>query len=190
MKILVIDNLDSFTFNLVHYLEQFCDEVIVWRKDAVIQEKIDFFDRIVLSPGPGISSEVPILHKIIHKYGKTKPILGVCLGHQAIAEAYGCKLINLKEPSHGKSLKTIVMDHDDYIFRGIGESFYSGRYHSWVIDKQTLPNDLFITSVDEDGEIMSIRHRIHDIRGVQFHPESIMTQNGIRLIENWVRGEM
>jgi anthranilate synthase component 2 len=190
MKILVIDNLDSFTFNLVHYLEQFCEEVIVWRKDEVDLEKITVFDKIILSPGPGISSEVPILQTIIHKYGKTKSILGVCLGHQAIAESFGGKLINLKEPSHGKSLKTIITDTNDYIFSEIPNSFFTGRYHSWVINKQTLPDELIVTSVDEEGEIMSIRHKDYDIRGVQFHPESIMTQNGIRLMENWVKGEM
>lgn len=186
MRILVVDNFDSFTFNLVHYLEQFCNEVVVKRNNEVSMNEVGNFDKIVFSPGPGISSEVPVMFEIIKVYGTIKPILGVCLGHHAIAEAFGGRLLNLEEPSHGKALKTMVTDKNDYFFREIPVSFESGRYHSWVVDKENLPGDLVITSIDEAGRVMSLRHKISDIRGIQFHPESIMTEYGKKMIENWV----
>lgn len=187
MKILVIDNLDSFTFNLVHYLEQFCDMVVVKRNDEIRFSGTESFDKIVLSPGPGLSSEVPVLYDIISHFGGVKPILGVCLGHQAIAEVFGGELVNLDEPSHGKAISTIIKDNTDYLFNGLPERLVTGRYHSWVVAHERFPTELAITSVDESGQIMSIRHRTLDIRGVQFHPESIMTQYGIQMIENWVK---
>ncbi len=187
MKIIVIDNYDSFTYNLVHYIERYCGSVVVKRKDDIDLSQIGIFNKIVLSPGPGLPSEVPILHEIIKRFAGAKPILGVCLGHQAVAEAFGGTLLNLKEPRHGKADSTIITDKTDYLFFGLPEKVITGRYHSWVVDPENFPGDLKITSRDESGRIMSIRHKILDIKGVQFHPESIMTQFGLKMIENWVK---
>lgn len=186
MRILIIDNFDSFTFNLLHYMEQYCEQVVVLRNNELKISVLENFDKICLSPGPGLSYEVPILDSIIKNYGSKKPILGVCLGHQAIAESFGGDLINLDEPSHGKAVQTIITDGSDYLFNGLPEIFISGRYHSWVVNKNSLPDALSVTSVDESGNIMSLRHKTYDIRGVQFHPESIMTDYGLSIIRNWV----
>lgn len=186
MRILIIDNFDSFTFNLHHYIEQYCEEVVVLRNSEIEISALENFDKICLSPGPGLSSELPILENIIKFYGNKKPILGVCLGHQAIAESFGGNLINLDEPNHGKAFQTIITDMSDYLFAGLPQTFISGRYHSWVVNKYSLPDELSVTSVDESGNIMSLRHKTCDIRGVQFHPESIMTDYGLRIIRNWV----
>jgi anthranilate synthase component II len=186
----VIDNFDSFTFNLVHYLEQLCESVVVKRNNDIQLYEIGGFDKIVLSPGPGIPSEVPILKRIIQQFGKTKPFLGVCLGHQAIAETFGGKLKNLEEPSHGKPLRTFITDRNDYLFQGLPDTFETGRYHSWVVNEKILPEELVVTSVDEAGHIMSLRHKNLNIRGVQFHPESVMTFYGMKIIQNWVEQQV
>lgn len=187
-SILVIDNYDSFVYNLVHYLEEFGCRVIVRRNDKIELEEIEYFDKILLSPGPGIPSEAGLLKEIISKFGSKKSILGVCLGQQAIAEVYGGKLINLQEVHHGVASKIQVIVEDGALFSGLGNELEVGRYHSWVVNKD-LPDCLEATSFDENGEIMSLRHRKFDVRGVQFHPESVLTPQGKKILENWVRSK-
>jgi anthranilate synthase component II len=186
MRILIIDNFDSFTFNLLHYMEQYCQNVTVLRNNGFDISTLENFDKICLSPGPGLPSEVPALERIIKHLSGRKPILGVCLGHQAIAQSFGGNLINLEEPSHGKPVETIITDRSDYLFNGIPDTFTSGRYHSWVVNKNSLSDEIIITSEDEGGNIMSLRHKFYDIRGVQFHPESVMTDYGKKILQNWV----
>jgi anthranilate synthase component 2 len=186
MKILVIDNYDSFTYNLVHYLEDLDCEVTVYRNDEFAIDDIAHFDKILLSPGPGIPEEAGLLKAVIEKYGPTKSIFGVCLGQQAIGEVYGGTLSNLDKVYHGiaTNVKTVV--DDELLFEGLGIEFEVGRYHSWVVNTD-LPDVLEATSFDENGQIMSLRHKIYDVRGVQFHPESVLTPNGKRMLENWVK---
>tara|TARA_R110002126_G_scaffold69213_3_gene174990 strand:- start:2114 stop:2677 length:564 start_codon:yes stop_codon:yes gene_type:complete len=183
-KILVIDNYDSFTYNLVHYLEELGCEVIVKRNDQLTLEEIDAFDKIVLSPGPGIPDEAGLLKQIIEKYAPTKSIFGVCLGQQAIAEVFGGSLINLDEVYHGIATK-INITKEDVLFVGIPNEIEVGRYHSWVVNPN-LPDSLEATSVDENGQIMSLRHKTYDVRAVQFHPESVLTPQGKKMLENWL----
>lgn len=183
-KILVIDNYDSFTYNLVHYLEELGCEVIVKRNDQLTLEEVDVFDKIVLSPGPGIPDEAGLLKPIIEKYAPTKSIFGVCLGQQAIAEVFGGTLINLKEVYHGIATK-INITKDAIIFNGMPREIEVGRYHSWVVDAN-LPNVLEATSVDENGQIMSLHHKEYDVHAVQFHPESVLTPQGKKMLENWL----
>jgi anthranilate synthase component II len=186
MKILVIDNYDSFTYNLVHYLEDLNCEVTVYRNDEFDIDEIARFDKILLSPGPGIPDEAGLLKAVIQKYGPTKSIFGVCLGQQAIGEVYGGTLSNLDKVYHGiaTNVKTVV--DDELLFEGLGNEFEVGRYHSWVVDA-SLPDVLEATSFDENGQVMSLRHRTYDVRGVQFHPESVLTPNGKKMLENWVK---
>lgn len=185
-KILVIDNYDSFTYNLVHYLEDLNCEVTVYRNDEFDIDEISGFDKILLSPGPGIPDEAGLLKAVIAKYAPTKSILGVCLGQQAIGEVFGGTLSNLDKVYHGVSsmVKTVV--DNELLFEGLGNEFEVGRYHSWVVDA-SLPEVLEATSFDENGQVMSLRHKTFDVRGVQFHPESVLTPNGKRILENWVR---
>lgn len=185
MKIYVIDNYDSFTFNLVHYVEMYCKELKVVRNNMVNIKDIEDFDKILLSPGPGLPSEVPVLNEVLKNFAGKKSILGVCLGMQAIAEFYGGELYNLPNIVHGVPSNTVVVK-DDYLFNGIARNFNSGRYHSWAVDKKSLPSDIDVTAIDNDGVLMAIAHKHHDIRAVQFHPESIMTEFGHKIIENWV----
>jgi anthranilate synthase component II len=186
MKILVFDNYDSFTYNLVHLIEKVTDcTVEVRRNDSVTMEEVDHYDWILLSPGPGLPAEAGILIPLIEKYHKTKRILGICLGHQAIAEAFGGRLINLEEVLHGVSLP-VSLNRRDYIFDKIPETFNTGRYHSWVVDKK-LPDSLECLAADKDGYVMALRHKKYDVRGVQFHPESVLTEWGEQLIRNWLR---
>ncbi|MBD0779791.1 aminodeoxychorismate/anthranilate synthase component II [Maribacter sp. ANRC-HE7] len=183
-KILVIDNYDSFTYNLVHYLEDLDCEVIVKRNDQLTLEEVDAFDKIVLSPGPGIPDEAGLLKAIIAKYAPTKSIFGVCLGQQAIAEVFGGSLINLDEVYHGIATKIKVVK-DDLLFKGLPKEIEVGRYHSWVVAPD-IPEVLEVTSVDENGQIMSIRHKIYDVSAVQFHPESVLTPKGKIILQNWL----
>lgn len=183
-KILVIDNYDSFTYNLVHYLEELGCEVIVKRNDQLTLEEVNAFDKIVLSPGPGIPDEAGLLKQIIEKYAPTKSIFGVCLGQQAIAEVFGGSLINLDEVYHGIATK-INITKEDVLFVGIPNEIEVGRYHSWVVNPN-LPDSLEATSVDENGQIMSLRHKTYDVRAVQFHPESVLTPQGKKMLENWL----
>ncbi len=180
----MIDNYDSFTYNLVHYLEELNCEVIVKRNDQLTLEEVAPFEYIVLSPGPGIPDEAGLLKAIIEKYGPTKRIFGVCLGQQAIGEVYGGKLVNLDTVYHGIATE-IEINKEDYIFEDIPKKIQVGRYHSWVVDSN-LPEDLEATSFDENGQLMSLRHKSYDVRGVQFHPESILTPHGKQMLKNWL----
>ena len=184
-KILVIDNYDSFTYNLVHYLEDLNCEVTVYRNDEFELDEIAHFDKILLSPGPGIPDEAGLLKPVIAKYGATKSIFGVCLGQQAIGEVYGGTLSNLDKVYHGVATKVKTVVNDEILFQGLDNEFEVGRYHSWVVDA-TLPESLEATSFDENGQLMSLRHKTYDVRGVQFHPESVLTPNGKKMLENWV----
>jgi len=184
-KILVIDNYDSFTYNLVHYLKDLDCEVTVIRNDKLTLEEVEPYDKIVLSPGPGIPDEAGLLKSIIKKYAPTKSILGVCLGQQAICEVFGGKLINLDEVYHGVATKINITVEDESLFNGFSKEIEVGRYHSWVVDKN-LPSVLEATSFDENGHVMSLRHKEYDVKGVQFHPESILTPNGKKILENWI----
>ncbi len=184
-KILVIDNYDSFTYNLVHYLEEMNCEVTVKRNDQLEIEEVEAFDKIVLSPGPGIPDEAGLLKPIIKKYAPTKSILGVCLGQQAIGEVFGGTLINLDKVYHGVATKVKITVDDENLFKGLDKEIEVGRYHSWVVDAN-LPDELEATSFDENGQVMSLRHRTYDVRGVQYHPESVLTPDGKKILENWV----
>ncbi|MDO6854658.1 aminodeoxychorismate/anthranilate synthase component II [Cellulophaga lytica] len=183
-KILVIDNYDSFTYNLVHYLEDLDCDVTVKRNDQLTLEEVDAFEKIVLSPGPGIPDEAGLLKDIIAKYAPTKTILGVCLGQQAIGEVFGGSLLNLEQVYHGIAT-TITVIKDDVLFAGLGNKLKVGRYHSWVVNSD-LPDVLEATSVDENGQIMSLRHKTYDVNAVQFHPESVLTPKGKQMLKNWV----
>lgn len=186
MKVAVIDNYDSFTYNLVHYLEDLGAEVTVFRNDEFDLEDLASFEKILLSPGPGIPDEAGLLKEVIKTYDKTKDIFGVCLGLQAIGEIYGGKLTNLDTVFHGVATK-ISVTNDDFIFDNLSQKFEVGRYHSWVVATENLPDSLIITSTDENGEIMSLKHEHLNVRGVQFHPESVLTPNGKQILENWLK---
>ena len=185
-KIIVIDNYDSFTYNLVHYLEDLNCEVTVFRNDEFDIEELQKFDKILLSPGPGLPDEAGLLKEVIKTYSATKSILGVCLGQQAIAEVFGGSLINLEKVYHGVATNIKIQVQDEPLFKGLESEIEVGRYHSWVVNPTDIPEILEITSLDENGQIMSLRHRKFDVRAVQFHPESILTPNGKKILENWV----
>jgi anthranilate synthase component 2 len=191
MKILVFDNYDSFTYNLVHLLEQFIgSKVAVYRNDELPLEKVKDFDKILLSPGPGVPSEAGLLIPLIKEYAATKSILGVCLGHQAIGEAFGGTLTNLSTVYHGIATPVQqVLDQGlkSKLFEGLGDSFVVGRYHSWVVDQQDFPAALRVTAKEENGYIMALEHRTYDVQGVQFHPESILTPEGAIILKNWLK---
>lgn len=186
-KILVIDNYDSFTFNLVHSIEHLTgSRPAVFRNDEISLEEVDNYDRIVLSPGPGIPAEAGICLDIIKKYSPEKRILGVCLGHQAIGEAFGASLVNLKDVYHGLSTQLIVLDSKDILFKDIPVTFNAGRYHSWVVSNNNLPDCIKVTCIDNNQMIMAIKHKDYNVYGVQFHPESVLTEHGELIIKNWV----
>ncbi|MEI7509059.1 MAG: aminodeoxychorismate/anthranilate synthase component II [Flavobacterium sp.] len=184
-NIVVIDNYDSFTYNLVHYLEDLNCTVSVLRNDEFELDELVKFDKILLSPGPGVPSDAGLLKQVIQKYAPTKSILGVCLGQQAIGEVFGGSLINLDKVYHGVASKVQITVNNESLFQGLENEIEVGRYHSWVISKEDFPLDLEITSVDENGEIMSIRHKTFDVKGVQYHPESVLTPHGKKILENW-----
>ena len=186
MKVLVIDNYDSFTYNLVHYLEDLDCEVTVKRNDKLTLDEVEAFDKIVLSPGPGIPDEAGLLKAIIKTYAPTKSILGVCLGQQAIGEVFGGSLINLDNVYHGVSTKVDIVVDDEVLFKNMDKTIEVGRYHSWVVNPN-LPEVLEATSFDQNGQVMSLRHKFHDVRGVQYHPESVLTPNGKQILENWIK---
>ena len=184
-KILVIDNYDSFTYNLVHYLEDLDCEVIVKRNDQLSLEEVDAFEYIVLSPGPGIPEEAGLLKEIIRTYAPTKKIFGVCLGQQAIAEVFGGSLINLEQVYHGIATP-ISITQEDTLFKDLPTEIKVGRYHSWVVNPKDLTNSLIATSIDVNGQIMSLRHSTYDVSAVQFHPESVLTPDGKKILQNWL----
>lgn len=184
-KILVIDNYDSFTYNLVHLLHELDVEVEVWRNDKFELAQVNDFEKIVLSPGPGIPEEAGLLLPLIQTYGSSKNIFGVCLGQQAIAQAYGGKLLNLGKPMHGIATPIQVLDTTELTFQSCPTEFLVGRYHSWVVDTKAFPAELEITAKDHEGQIMALRHKTHQVRGVQFHPESVLTEHGLQMMKNW-----
>lgn len=190
MNILLIDNYDSFTYNLSQYLEEEGGddvEVTVWRNDQFDIDNVERFDKIVLSPGPGVPDEAGLLKAVIRRYAPTKPILGVCLGEQAIGEVFGGKIHNLNTVFHGiQSSVRIVAP--DYIFDNLSDSIKVGRYHSWVVGKEDFPAELEVTAVSEEGQIMALKHRDYDVHGIQFHPESILTPKGRTIIRNFING--
>ncbi len=188
-RVLVIDNYDSFTYNLVHYLEDLDCEVTVYRNDEFDMDEIAHFDKILLSPGPGIPDEAGLLKAVIAKYASSKSILGVCLGQQAIGEVFGGTLSNLDKVYHGVATMVKTVVDDEFLFEGLGTEFEVGRYHSWVVDAN-LPDVLEATSFDENGQVMSLRHKTFDVRGVQFHPESVLTPNGKKILENWLKSPL
>ena len=186
-KILVFDNYDSFTYNIVHYLQNLTNETIdVFRNDKISLNEIDQYDKIVLSPGPGLPNEAGLLIPLIKRFCKTKSILGVCLGHQAIGEVFGGKLINLDKVYHGVATPIQVLDANEKLFKGLPSEFTGGRYHSWVVDNVNLPECFNVTAVDQQGMIMAITHKEYDLRGVQFHPESVLTEHGMKIMKNWL----
>ena len=185
MNLVMIDNYDSFTFNLVHLVKEMGVNVRVLRNDCFELDELEPYDKIMLSPGPGIPSEAGLLLDVIRRYAGVKPILGICLGEQAIGEAFGGTLVNLDEVFHGVQTdcrRTV----DDYLFEGLPATFPIGRYHSWVVDAATLPDCLECTAVSAEGQVMALRHRSLDIRGLQFHPESVLTPDGAKIIANWL----
>lgn len=186
-EVVIIDNYDSFTFNLVHLLHECGYEATVWRNDKFELADLARFDKIMLSPGPGIPAESGLLLDVIKEYGTKKSILGVCLGLQAIAEVYGGQLYNLDKPVHGTATPITVLKQNDVLFQELPNSFLVGRYHSWAVDREAVPDELEITAVDNQGVIMAASHRTLDVRGVQFHPESILSEHGVQLISNWLK---
>ena len=185
-KIALIDNYDSFTFNLVHYLEDLNCEVMVFRNDEFDLDELKNFDAILLSPGPGIPSESGLLLPLIKEYAATKSIFGVCLGQQAIAESFGGSLSNLSKVYHGIATD-VQLTNPSTLFEGLPNTFKVGRYHSWVVNEADLPKELIITSKDEEGYIMSLEHSSYDVKGVQYHPESVLTPDGAKIISNWLK---
>jgi anthranilate synthase component 2 len=187
MKILVFDNYDSFTYNLVHLVEKIIGEKVeVHRNDQIPLEEVKKYDKIILSPGPGIPSEAGLLLPLIKEYAASKSILGVCLGHQAIGEAFGGKLVNLSTVYHGVATP-IKLSGDKNLFNGLPEELEVGRYHSWVVSDEDFPEDLEITAKDANGFIMALQHKSYDVRGVQFHPESVLTPQGETILRNWLK---
>lgn len=185
MHIVIIDNYDSFTYNLSHLIKELGAKVTVYRNDKFTLDQLEVFDKIVLSPGPGIPSEAGLLLDVIKTYAGKKPILGVCLGHQAIGESFGGQLTNLSEVYHGVATPA-TRTVEDYIFEGLPEQIEVGRYHSWVVDQKDFPECLEVTSVSDEGFIMSLRHKEYDIRGIQYHPESVLTKDGRTILQNWL----
>ncbi|MDO1450617.1 aminodeoxychorismate/anthranilate synthase component II [Rhodocytophaga aerolata] len=189
MKILVLDNYDSFTYNLVHLLKELGDdlEIEVHRNDKISLEEVEKFDKILLSPGPGLPSDAGIMPALIKKYAPTKSILGICLGHQGISEIFGAKLENMQEVLHGVATPAIVQSAEEVLFKNIPASFNTCRYHSWTVVPESVPTaELEVTAVDSNGKVMAIRHKQFDVKGLQFHPESILTEHGKQMIKNWL----
>jgi anthranilate synthase component 2 len=186
-RILVFDNYDSFTYNLVHLVEKLTKQrVEVFRNDRIPLEKVKDYDKIILSPGPGIPSEAGLLLPLIREYATSKPILGVCLGHQAIGEAFGGKLVNLSTVYHGVATPVKVLKPGT-LFEGLPETLEVGRYHSWVVSEESWPDELEVTARDEKNFVMGLRHKNLDVQGVQFHPESVLTPLGEKILANWLK---
>lgn len=186
MKILVLDNYDSFTYNLVHLLKDLGQEPTVIRNDKITVEEVANYDKILLSPGPGVPVEAGIMPELLQKYAATKSILGVCLGHQAIGEAFGGSISNMEDVFHGVATDITILDREEKLFDQIPDKIATCRYHSWIVNRHDLPECLQITATDEFGNIMALRHKEYDVRGVQFHPESYITEFGKQMIANWL----
>ncbi len=185
MKIVIIDNYDSFTYNLSHLVKELGADVTVYRNDQFEMPMLERFDKIILSPGPGIPSEAGMLLDVIKTYAGKKPIMGVCLGHQAIGEVFGGKLTNLSDVFHGVATEGTQFGNDP-IYEGLPKRITMGRYHSWVVSKDDFPDCLEVTAESDEGQIMGLRHKEYDIHGIQFHPESVLTPDGKRIIQNWI----
>ena len=189
LKILLFDNYDSFTYNLVHTIKSLgYENVDVYRNDKIELSQINQYDKIILSPGPGIPSEAGLMMQLIQEYAYKKSILGVCLGHQAIAEAFGGKLENIPLVFHGVQTPINIVG-EDYLFSGLPKKIHAGRYHSWIVSSDDFPADLEITAIDEAGDIMALKHKKLDLHGVQFHPESILTPDGVHIIQNFLESK-
>jgi len=188
MRLLVLDNYDSFTYNLVHLIREldFGDQMDIIRNDAIAVEAVADYDKILLSPGPGLPKDAGIMMALLKTYSASKSILGICLGHQGIAECFGGTLINMQEVTHGIPLETIVTNKEEICFKEVPERFETGRYHSWMVTTENFPSELQITATDDAGRIMGLSHKTLDVRGLQFHPESIMTQHGKTIMKNWL----
>ncbi len=187
MKILVFDNYDSFTYNLVHLVEKITSiKVDVFRNDEISLGDVEKYDKIILSPGPGIPSEAGLLLALIKKYAATKSILGVCLGHQAIGEAFGGKLINLDTVYHGVATPIKIINKQSQVLNNLENEIIVGRYHSWIVSDENFPEELEVTARDEKGYIMALQHKSYDVQGVQFHPESVLTPDGEQILKNWL----
>lgn len=186
MKIVIIDNYDSFTYNLAHLVKELGAEVTVFRNDKFEMDSLEAFDKIMLSPGSGIPSEAGLMPEVIKRYAQSKPMLGICLGHQAIGECFGGRLANLDRVFHGVATEGTQLGND-YMFNGLPRRITMGRYHSWVVSREYLPDCLEITAESDEGHIMALRHRTLDIRGLQFHPESVLTTDGREMMENWIK---
>ncbi|MBL7857120.1 MAG: aminodeoxychorismate/anthranilate synthase component II [Cyclobacteriaceae bacterium] len=186
MKILVLDNYDSFTYNLVHIIRELNYPVDIFRNDKIALEDVEQYDKIMLSPGPGIPDEAGIMKQVIREYGPTKSILGICLGHQGIGEVYGAELFNIPHVLHGVTSIAEVKDREEILFRGINNTFQATHYHSWAVLPDSITAELKVTAINGDGLIMGLRHVEYDVRGLQFHPESIMTPEGPKMIKNWL----
>ena len=188
MKILIFDNYDSFTYNLVHLVEKIMHlKVEVFRNDKITLEDVKKYDKIILSPGPGIPDEAGLLLPLIKEYASTKSILGVCLGHQAIGEAFGGSLINLTKVFHGVATDCQLSNVNCRLFENMPEKFKIGRYHSWIVAEKNFPDELEVTATDDNNYIMAMQHKKYDIQGVQFHPESILTPEGEKIMRNWFK---
>lgn len=187
MKTVIIDNYDSFTYNLAHLVKELGAEVDVLRNDKFELEELEKYDKIILSPGPGIPEEAGLLLEVIRTYAGRKPILGVCLGEQAIGQVFGGKLTNLSEVFHGIQTN-VKIKNKDYIFSGLPTEIPVGRYHSWVVDTDGFPEELVITAISSEGQIMALKHREYDVHGIQFHPESVLTPDGKQIVGNWLKG--
>ena len=186
MKILVIDNYDSFTYHLVHIIRALGHRPDVFRNDKIELEKVKGYDKILLSPGPGIPDEAGIMKDAVKEYGATKSILGICLGHQGIGEVYGAQLFNIPKVLHGVTSTATVKDAEDYLFRDVSATFQATHYHSWAVRADSIPDSLKVTAVNDEGMIMGLSHSRFDVKGLQFHPESVMTPEGPTMIKNWL----
>lgn len=191
MKILVLDNYDSFTYNLVQILRElgYGDQTTVVRNDRLTLDEVEQYDAVLLSPGPGVPADAGLMPQIIQRYAPTKRMLGVCLGHQGIAESFGGTLYNLPAVLHGIATDAEILTADDRLFRGLPGTFRVGRYHSWVVQPESMPEVLEVTARDAQGQVLAFRHKEYDVRGVQFHPESILTEHGKDLLKNWLISE-
>lgn len=187
MKTVIIDNYDSFTYNLAHLVKELGAEVDVLRNDKFELEELEKYDKIILSPGPGIPEEAGLLLEVIRTYAGRKPMLGVCLGEQAIGQVFGGKLTNLSEVFHGIQTN-VEIKNKDYIFDGLSTEIPVGRYHSWVVDADGFPEELVVTAISPEGQIMALKHREYDVHGIQFHPESVLTPDGKQIVGNWLKG--
>jgi anthranilate synthase component II len=186
MRLLVLDNYDSFTYNLVYILRGLGCRPTVVRNDKLTVDAVERYDKILLSPGPGIPSEAGIMQAVIVEYASQKSILGVCLGHQGIGEVFGARLTNLGDVLHGVAHEAFVTDRSERLFSGLSDTLRVGRYHSWTVSETSIPDCLTVTAVDADGRVMGLSHKRYDVKGLQFHPESVLTENGIRMMKNWL----